>query len=169
MPPPRSRPHASIDERTGTVTASVEVPCAPERVWRMLVTAELETWWGAPGVYRMRDWSSELRAGGTWRVLTVTADGRHLPASGEFLELDLPWKIVQTRRYEFDHPTLGRRDTTVTSLLEPRGRGTQLTVVHEGFDGMRQAAEEHAAGWIRVLGWLTTHARTVSGAEEVRR
>ncbi|HUM11557.1 MAG TPA: SRPBCC family protein [Myxococcaceae bacterium] len=158
-------PHATIDPASGTVTATVDVVCPPERAWRMLVTAETERWWGSPEVYRMEEWSADLRVGGTWRVMVCMTGGPRFPASGEFLELDLPGRIVQTRRYHLDHPTLGRRDTTVTYALATRGAGTRLTVVHEGFQGLDQAASEHAFGWERMLGWLQAYNRVVRDQE----
>jgi uncharacterized protein YndB with AHSA1/START domain len=158
---------AVIDRAAGTVTAWVDVASPPERVYRMLVTAETERWWGSLDAYVMRDWCVELRPGGSWRVLVCFADGRRLPASGHFLELDLPEKVVQTRRYEFDHPTLGRRETRVSYLFAPRMTGARVTVFHEGFTGLETAAVEHALGWERVLGWLEPYARRVN--EEERR
>ena len=157
---PRGR--AIVDRTGGTVTASVDLACRPERAYRMLITAESERWWGSAETYAMREWSSELRRGGRWRVLVCFADGRSVPASGEFVEFDPPELVVQTRRYEFDHPTLGRRETRVSYALAPLPGGARLTVVHEGFLGADLAAAEHAAGWERVLGWLEGHARRVS-------
>ena len=95
--------------------------------------------------------------------------GPRFAARGEFLEYEPPGCIVQTRRYDWDHPTLGRRETVVTYTLEPRDKGTHLTVVHEGFGGLKAAAVEHAAGWERVLGWLQGYARVVRDQEGVRR
>jgi uncharacterized protein YndB with AHSA1/START domain len=82
-----------------------------------------------------------------------TADQR-LPASGKFLEIEMPRRIVQTRRYDWNHPALGRKETTVAYLLEPIGDGTRLTICHGGFAGFPDAAAEHADEWARVLGWL---------------
>jgi uncharacterized protein YndB with AHSA1/START domain len=158
---------AVIDRAAGTVTTWVDVACPPERVYRMLVTAETERWWGSTETYVMRDWCVELRPGGSWRVLVCFPDGRRLPASGNFLELDLPEKVVQTRRYEFDHPTLGRRETRVSYLFTRRMTGARVTVFHEGFAGLEAAAVEHALGWERVLSWLEPYARRVN--EEERR
>jgi hypothetical protein len=62
-------PRATIDSARGTVTATVDVVCPPERVYRMLVTAETERCWGTPEVYRMEEWRADLRVGGTWRVM----------------------------------------------------------------------------------------------------
>ncbi|WP_292328007.1 SRPBCC domain-containing protein, partial [Mesorhizobium sp.] len=83
--------------------------------------------------------------------------GRTLPASGSFLEIETGRRVVQTRRYDWDHPTLGRHETTVAYLLEPTSAGTRLTVCHGGFAGFPDAAAEHAEGWARVLGWLQAH------------
>jgi uncharacterized protein YndB with AHSA1/START domain len=163
----RGNPRAVVDLSAGTVTASVNVACRPERLYRMLVTAETERWWGSPETYAMQEWNAELRTGGTWRVLFCSVDGRRLPASGRFLEFDPPEKIVQTRHYEFDHPTLGRRETQVTYLFQPREGGALLTVFHEGFRDLEEAAAEHAVGWERVLGWLEPYARAVN--DEQRR
>ena len=166
--PGRPGARALIDRSAGTITATVDVACRPERAYRMLVTAETERWWGSPETYAMRDWCAELRPGGSWRVLVCFADGRRLPASGNFLEFDPPERIVQTRRYEFDHPTLGRSETRVTYLFAPRASGSRVTVFHEGFDGFEAAAVEHAVGWERVLNWLEPYARQVNDEERRR-
>ena len=137
-----------------TAMASAEMPATPERVFAALVTSEVELWWGSVDTYRMSDWAAELRVGGRWSVIVRTADGSWLPSSGSFLEIEVPRRIVQTRRYDWDHPTLGRRETTVAHLLEPTAGGTRLTVCHGGFAGFAEAAAEHADGWARVLGWL---------------
>ncbi|CDX63348.1 Activator of Hsp90 ATPase 1 family protein [Mesorhizobium plurifarium] len=137
-----------------TVMAAAEIPAAPELVFTALVTTEVERWWGSPETYRMTGWSADLRAGGSWSVIMRAADGRRLPAGGRFLEIEMSRRIVQTRRYGWDHPTLGRHETTVAYLLEPIAGGTRLTICHGGFAGFADAAAEHADGWARVLGWL---------------
>ena len=137
-----------------TIMASADIDAPAERIFRALVTDEVERWWGSADTYRMVDWSADLRVGGRWTVTVRGADVRHLPASGEFLEIETPRRIVQTRAYGWDHPTLGRRQTTVAWLLEPIATGTRLTICHGGFAGLSDAAAEHAEGWGRVLTWL---------------
>ena len=136
-----------------TVMASADLPASPEEVTAALVTDEVERWWGSTDTYRMTGWTADMRVGGHWNVTVLTADGRRLPAGGRFLEIQAR-RIVQTRRYDWDHLTLGRRETTVAYLLEPTAGGTRLTVCHGGFAGFADAAAEHAEGWARVLGWL---------------
>ena len=76
---------------------------------------------------------------------------------GEFLEIDAPRKIVFTRKYEWEFPQLGRRETTVTYRFDPIATGTRVTVRHDGFDGLSGPADQHAEGWERVLGWLDAY------------
>jgi uncharacterized protein YndB with AHSA1/START domain len=140
------------------VVATVEVDMPPERVLRALTTDEVERWWGSADTYLMTEWNAEHRVGGRWTVLIRAADGQIFPASGEFLGIDVPREIVQTRKYEWDHPTLGRRETKVTYRCDPLATGTRLTVRHEGFAGFSQAADEHADGWERVLRWLDVYS-----------
>jgi uncharacterized protein YndB with AHSA1/START domain len=143
-----------------TVLATADVARPPERVIRALTTDEVERWWGSADTYRMAGWTADVRVGGRWSVAPRTADGRTLPAGGVFLEIDAPRRVVQTRRYEWDHPRLGRRETTVTYRLDPTTTGTRVTVRHDGFAGRSDAADEHAKGWERVLGWLAAYLRS---------
>jgi NAD(P)-dependent dehydrogenase (short-subunit alcohol dehydrogenase family)/uncharacterized protein YndB with AHSA1/START domain len=155
--PPGRRVRAVTDGET--VLAAVDIGVPPDRVFRALVTDEVEIWWGSAETYRMRAWSADLRVGGRWRVDVCTAGGNTFPASGEFLEIDGTRKVVQTRRYEWEHPRLGTRDTTVTYRFEPIANGTRLTVCHQGFAGRSEAADEHAQGWERALAWLEAYLR----------
>ena len=145
-----------------TAMASAEIPAAPDQVFAALVTNEVEHWWGSADTYRMSGWKADFQVGGGWSVVVETADGRVLPAGGKFLEIERPCRVVQTRRYDWDHPTLGRRETTVAYLLEPTAGGTRLTVCHGGFAGLADAAAEHAYGWARVLGWLQAYFATTA-------
>jgi uncharacterized protein YndB with AHSA1/START domain len=149
-----------------TIIAEMLIPMSPERVFKALVTDETEHWWGAPDVYLIREWQSDLRVGGHWHLYTCLPNGARLPAGGVFLEINEPWKVVKTRIYEWDAPILGSRETKVTYMLAPFTGGTRLTVRHEGFVGLRQAADEHTAGWERFLDWLADYAKLTSGIPE---
>ena len=163
--PPGRRARAVTDGET--VLATVEIAAPPDRVLRALLSDEVEIWWGSAETYRMRGWRSDLRAGGRWNVKVCTADGQIFPASGEFLEIGAH-EVVQTRRYEWEHPRLGTRDTTVKYRADGVPGGTRLTVRHDGFAGRGEAAEEHAAGWERVLVWLEAYLRPPHVAPSAR-
>ncbi len=154
----RRRPARAVTDGD-TILATADVAMPPERVFRALTTDEVERWWGSADTYRMTEWRADLRVGGRWRVAVRRADGNTFPAIGEFLEIDAPRRIVQTRKYEWEHPLLGGRETTVTYRLDPIATGTRVTVRHEGFAGRSAAADEHAEGWERVLGWLDAYMR----------
>jgi uncharacterized protein YndB with AHSA1/START domain len=147
-------PKAVADRELGIIVAIADLSAVPERVFTALITDEVEKWWGAPGVYTVANWRADRRIRGKWSLDVVRPDGVALPASGEFLSLQEPAKIVISRRYNWDFPVLGRRDTKVTYLLDPVENGTRLTVRHEGFGEAVEAAFEHAIGWERYLGWL---------------
>lgn len=157
-----------------TVLATAEVPATAERAYRALNTNELEQWWGSPETYRMTGWSADLRVGGRWHVLVCGAErgtspvgaSAH-PAGGEFLEVEPFRKVVFTRRYEWDFPVLGKRNTTVTYFFEPIDTGTRVTVRHDGFAGLREPADLHAVGWERVLGWLQAYLGGAPAALEL--
>ncbi|AEH85439.1 Activator of Hsp90 ATPase 1 family protein [Mesorhizobium opportunistum WSM2075] len=140
-----------------TIMASADLGAPVEHVFHALVSDEVERWWGSADTYRVVDWSADLRVGGRWTVVVRTADGRSRPAGGEFLDIEAPRRIVQTRAYAWDHPTLGRRETKVAYLLEPIAIGTRITICHGGFAGLSEAAAEHAEGWGRVLSWLQAY------------
>jgi uncharacterized protein YndB with AHSA1/START domain len=145
------------------VLATVDIPASQERVFRALMTDECERWWGAPGVYTTESWKADVRTGGEWSLVTRLPDGTALPASGHFILVDAPAKVVQTRRYDWDHPTLGRRVTKVTTLLAAIDGGTRVTIRHEDF-GSSVDAVEHAGGWERLLDWLRVYLTTKRGA-----
>ncbi len=58
-----------------------------------------------------------------------------------------------SRRYDWDHPTLGRRVTRVTYRFDAIEGGTRVTVRQDEF-GSPDAAREHAIGWERTLNLL---------------
>ena len=145
-----------------TVLATADIAMTPERVFRALNTDEVESWCGSDDTYHMTNWAGDLRVGGQWSGVPRTADRSTTPASGQFLVIEGPRKIVFTRKYDWDFPVLGRRETTVTYLLQPIERGTRVTVRQDGFSGLEVPARLHAEGWERVLGWLDSYANELT-------
>jgi uncharacterized protein YndB with AHSA1/START domain len=141
-----------------TVIAVAEIAASPERVHRALHTKECETWWGAPDAYTTRNFSADLRVGGRWSLDSVFPGETINHSTGVFLAIDAPHRVVLTRRYEFDLPGVGWRDTRVACALDPTPGGSRLTIRHDGFDGARgAAADQHVVGWERFLTWLQAH------------
>ena len=140
-----------------TILATIDVPGTPERVFRALTTSETEQWWGSPETYRVANWQSSPQVGAAWSLVVITPDGGQFSAGGRYLEIEAPRRIVQTRHYDFDYPELGRRDTTVSYMIDPITSGSRVTVRHDGFAGLRVAADHHADGWTGFLDYLATY------------
>ena len=151
----RSRARAVTDGET--VLATLDIPAIPARIFRALTTAEVERWWGAHDSYRVTEWQADLRPGGRWSAVVRLPDGSAFPASGEFLEVQPPCCLVQTRRYEWDYPELGRRETVITYQLDRTSDGTRVTIRQDGFAGLRGPADHHAHGWEDFLGYLADY------------
>jgi uncharacterized protein YndB with AHSA1/START domain len=113
----------------------------------------------------MQGWRSDPRVGGRWNVDVCLPDGAILPASGEYLQVDAPHRVTLWRRYDWDHPTLGRRVTKVTYRFDLVEGGTRITVRQDEF-GSPVAAHEHAAGWERTLNLLHASLTRGSGGTE---
>lgn len=143
-----------------TILAAIDVAARPDRVFRALTTAECEQWWGEPEKYATTNWKSDTQVGGAWSVDTRLADGSIFPASGKYLEVEAPRRLVLTRRYDWDYPEFGRRDTRVTYLLDSVTDGTRVTVRQDGFAGFPAAAAHHAEGWEGFLKYLDRYLQT---------
>ena len=146
-------PKGVADGVGGVVLALADVSGTPEQAFRAVMTKEVESWWMIPGVYRLKDWTVELRPQGRWSVTVELADGRLFNEWGEICEVDPPRKVVMTRRFGAN-PLLGERETTLTYRLEPSPSGPLVTGREEGFVGRAEASYGNAENWEKVLGWL---------------
>jgi uncharacterized protein YndB with AHSA1/START domain len=151
-------PRAVADLAEGLIVGTVEIAAPPERVFRALASDEVTRWWGSADTYRTTRFQADLRVGGAWLSEGVGADGHTFSVGGEFLEVDPPRRLAQTWRASWE----GGVVTTVRYRLEPIAGGTRLTIRHEGFGDRRQACQDHAIGWERVLGWLRGHLEEVA-------
>jgi uncharacterized protein YndB with AHSA1/START domain len=132
---------AVADLAEGELLASVVLAVPPERVFRALVSEEITNWWIRPGVFDTREWSGDVRVGGRWRAAGLSR-GEPYVLEGEFLEIELPRKVVHT----LDGAGSPQHLSTVTYLLEPAGEGTRLTLRQTGFLS-RDRCEAFAIGW----------------------
>ena len=155
-------PKALTDGETVIAVANIAAP--PDRVYNALHTAECEAWWGEPDVYLTRNFQADVRVGGRWSLDSVFPGQTPHHSTGVFLRVDAPHRVELTRRYEFDFPGLGWRDTKVTYLLKAVEEGSRLTIRHDGFAGVEDAAQGHVIGWERLLLWLQGYFRSDSRA-----
>ena len=149
-------PKAAVDGVAGLIVAFADVSGTPDQTFQALMTNEVEKWWTFPGVYHLKDWRADLQVQGRWCVTVELNDGRQVNEWGEFCEIDVPNKIVMTRRFGAN-PLLGERETTLTYRFAPSPHGTLVTVREEGFMGRSGAAYGNAENWEKVLAWLDSY------------
>jgi uncharacterized protein YndB with AHSA1/START domain len=139
--------------RTTTDTTLVErevtIDARPETIWEFLVDPEKATRWMGVNA------SFDARPGGRYRVEVIPGE----VASGEFVELDPPRRLVWTWGWEpGGRGSVDVGSTTVEIELIPDGRRTTLRFAHRSLPSP-EASESHAHGWDHYLARLAIAAR----------
>ena len=146
------------------ITAEIFIAAPPERVFPAITDPQqMPKWWGQQGMYRITEWTGDLRPGGKWTSLGVGADGVSFRVEGEYLEVDPPRLLTYTWIASWSSAL----QTTVRWELAPHavhglqhsgpqkvGTGTMVKLRHEGFASAPKEALNHAQGWTRVLAWM---------------
>jgi uncharacterized protein YndB with AHSA1/START domain len=133
---------------TFTVERELTIDARPETVWSLLVEPrEQSKWWGTPLDF-------EARPGGPFRVEVIPG---HI-ASGEFVEVDAPRRLVYTFGWEGEGNPVPPGSSTIEIELVREGDSTRLTFVHSGLPTEEQQGS-HAHGWDNYLGRLAAAAR----------
>jgi uncharacterized protein YndB with AHSA1/START domain len=136
---------------TTSVIRELAIAARPETIWEFLVDPEKATRWMGQTA------SFEPRPGGVYRCDVIPG---HV-ASGEFVEVDAPRRLVFTWGWEpgKDGPNpVPPGSSTIEIELVPDGSGTTLRFTHTGLPSS-EAAESHAHGWDHYLARLDTVAR----------
>jgi uncharacterized protein YndB with AHSA1/START domain len=136
---------------TTAVERELTIAASPETVWEFLVDPEKATRWMGSSA------TLEATPGGEYRVDVI---GGHI-ATGEFVEVDRPRRLVHTFGWEpeggQDNP-VPPGSSTIEIELVPSGDGTTLRFRHYGLPSA-EAAQSHAHGWDHYLGRLVVAAR----------
>lgn len=121
------------------------VGAAPDDAFRHWVDAASRQQWYAPEDGWIVEAKTDLRVGGSWRVLFGPSRNEMYLEHGVFEEIDRPHRVVYTTLYEFPD---GRPpfDTHVTVTFESHADGTLLTVVDRGYPTGEQRTR-HEGGW----------------------
>ena len=125
---------ASTTEAT-SVERELFIDAKPETVWELLVDPEKASAWMG-----MQSWS-EPKVGAAYRVEVIPGN----IASGEYIEIDAPRRLVFTWGWEGENP-VAPGSSTVEFELSADGEGTHLRFVHSGLPSA-EAASSHAYGW----------------------
>jgi len=161
---------AQLTPDQDAILAEVFIAAPPARVFEAIADPRhVAQWWGHKDVFRVLDSTYDLRRGGRWSYEGVGPNGTNFHMEGEYLEVDPPRLLVQTRRADW----VGDFETVVRWELEPKevrgvhdggthamGTGTLVKVRHSGFAGHADQAKSHETGWGPSLGWLKAFIET---------
>lgn len=137
-----------MDATTESISVEREIAIAasPETVWELLVDPDLAIRWMGQVA------TLDVRPGGGYRVEVIPGH----TASGEFVEVDRPRRLVHTWGWEGESG-VPPGSSTVEYELVPNGDGTLLRFTHRDLPSA-EAAESHAHGWDHYLERLETAA-----------
>ncbi|MGC2129620.1 MAG: SRPBCC domain-containing protein [Candidatus Aquilonibacter sp.] len=122
---------------------------SPERVYKAWTDPLiLQEFMRVGGNARVRA-ETNVRVGGSFRIVMFRADGEEYVARGTYRELVPGQRIVCTWSWEEDDPAL-ERETLLTIEFAPRGTQTEMTLTHENFRDIQQR-DNHAMGWGEML------------------
>jgi uncharacterized protein YndB with AHSA1/START domain len=137
------------------------IRAAPEKVFEAFVDPREMVHWWCPDEGPTLSAETDLRVGGSYRVVFRTMDGELHESRGEYLEIDAPRRLVMTFWWS-DTPHLRTR---VTVSIEPTDDGARLTVLHDGFADT-VSRDSHDVGWVGALDKLTTRVESTHEQEK---
>jgi uncharacterized protein YndB with AHSA1/START domain len=128
------------------------IRATPDKVWNAFVDPrELVHWWG-PDAGPTLSAETDVRVGGTFKIVFCTTTGERFESHGEYLELEPPRRLVMSFWFSVT-PHLPSR---VTVSIVAAADGAEVTVTHDGFsdENLRITHEE---GWKGALGKMAVH------------
>jgi uncharacterized protein YndB with AHSA1/START domain len=152
-----------------SLTLVRRIAARPSIVFEAMTTAEGVAAWFGPDDLPVVRADMDARVGGAYRVRFRTLDGSEHEASGEFLELVPPRRIVMSWSWAFGgEPEERGRISRVEIELEPIGDGTELTFTHAAL--WSEASEKsHAGGWTGALDKLVRHLESAAAMTNLTR
>jgi uncharacterized protein YndB with AHSA1/START domain len=129
------------------VEVDTRIAASPETVFDFFVEPDRMVQWMGRSV------NLDPRPGGTFHC---DINGEAV-ASGEFVELDRPNRVVFTWGWEGEDSVTKPGASRVEVLLEPDGEGTHLRLIHHDLP-TAESAEKHGHGWRHYVDRLATVA-----------
>ena len=140
-----------------SLTLVRRIAARPSIVFEAMTSAEGVAAWFGPDDVPVVSAEMDARVGGFYRVHFRTLDGRDHVASGEFLEIVPPHRVVMSWSWasggELDE---SGRISRVEFELRPIGDGTEITFTHADL-GSEASERSHAGGWSGALDKLGRH------------
>jgi len=140
-------------ETTMEKVFEIYIRTTPERLWDALTDPEVRAKYNfGAGIY-----TDAWTAGSAYKMW-ARGEGGFLLGEGEILEVDQPWRLVQTMRAHFSPEAEAEGTSRVTWEIEQIEDSCRLRVTH---DQMREGANEQLyGGWPMILSGLKTWLET---------
>ncbi|MEQ8897524.1 MAG: SRPBCC family protein [Roseovarius sp.] len=127
-----------------TLTVERVIDASPERLFDAWLDPETMKRFICPGATTVPSASSDAHEGGRFEVM-MRVDGKDLPHTGTYKEIDRPNRLVFTWE---SHAS--RDDSEVTLTFTPGSGGTHVTLTQIRFLSEDQR-EGHRKGWTSIL------------------
>jgi uncharacterized protein YndB with AHSA1/START domain len=132
------------------------IPAPPEQVYRAWLDPAFLTRWMAPGSLEVTRAEVDERVGGRFRIWQAGPQGEAGGFEAELLELVPNERIVLRWGFVGPDRTAGPvYDSLLTVTVREAPGGTELTLVHERLDALREAmpdvADSVGTGWEMAL------------------
>jgi uncharacterized protein YndB with AHSA1/START domain len=139
-------PNGTTGDRSVTITRSFEAPRA--LVFKMFTDETHFARWFGPQGHNVQNCKVEPRIGGRFYAELKGPDGNLHRVMGVFKEVQQDRRVAFTWTWlnEQGAPRSPDLDTLVTIDLADKGKNTELTLVHTGFENADQASR-HNSGW----------------------
>jgi uncharacterized protein YndB with AHSA1/START domain len=115
----------------------------------------MKHWMGPSDDFGESEVTTDVRVGGSYRIVMHAPDGEVHRVGGVFREIVPNSKLVYTWAWE----STPERESLVTVEFKPAGQGTELVLTHQRFADS-QARDRHQEGWsgsLDRLGRLLSH------------
>lgn len=135
---------------TADITLRLErrIAATPERVFAAWTKAEeLSRWFSPTPQMSVHVHEADVRVGGRYRIEMRPPAGDSHIATGTYVEITPPKKLVFTWSWESRPAGKG---TQVTILIEPDGAGSRMVLLHEKFVN-EEDRTKHGEGWTGCL------------------
>ena len=122
-----------------------------DRVYAAWTSAESLKQFITPGNPGQADVECDVRVGGKFRIDMHGKDGKVFKHNGEYLEVLPPKRL----KFTWISASTNQLPTVVTIDFRSLGDKTEITLVHDGLDSVKNV-EGHRTGWTAILEQLAT-------------
>ena len=141
------------------------IAARPSIVFEAMTTPEgIAAWWGPDDLPVLRA-ESDPRVGGAYRVRFRTLDGLEHEASGEYMEVLPPRRLVMSWQFTVggEPDEKGRTSRIEVDLVPMAEGGTELRFTHSGLAN-EVSTKSHESGWAGAFEKLVPFAERLAGA-----